>query len=209
MRVETTADDAAERLTAVDAAVERVFDDHRSDPLIKALGFVGEMGDQPQLRLISGMFVVAGLLASDSRLSRAGARMLVAHEVTTLAKDFVKKRVDRTRPRSATNNRDRKPRPGRNTAKEVTSFPSGHTAGAVAVAQAFAREYPEYRRPAWIAAGLVAAAQVPKCAHYLTDVGAGGLIGLLTEAVIDAAWPSEGTAEGIAGDAGAGPHRSP
>ncbi len=38
------------------------------------------------------------------------------------------------------------------------------------------------------AAALVAAAQVPRCAHYPTDVIAGAAIGLAAEAATNAAW---------------------
>jgi membrane-associated phospholipid phosphatase len=113
---------------------------------------------------------------------RAGTRILLAHESATMIKDFVKQRVDRTRPRSAAAPEDRKVRKGPNTAKEATSFPSGHSAGATAAAVAFAREYPEHRALAYAGAAAVSAAQVPRCAHYPTDVGAGMLIGAVAGA---------------------------
>ena len=77
------------------------------------------------------------------------------------------------------------PTAGRNTSKEETSFPSGHSAGAAAVARAFARDYPEHAAPAYAAAGALALAQIPRCAHYPTDVGAGLALGLAAEAVVD------------------------
>ncbi len=58
----------------------------------------------------------------------------------------------------------------------------------MAVARAFSREYPEHSTPAIAAAGLVAAAQVPRCAHYISDVGAGLALGIATEAASNAAW---------------------
>jgi membrane-associated phospholipid phosphatase len=110
--------------------------------------------------------------------------MLAAHTLATLAKDFVKHRVDRTRPRSVRKpGKDAKPRAGRDTAKEETSFPSGHSAGAAAVGRAFAREYPERSVPAYGGAAMLALAQIPRCAHYPTDVGAGVAIGLAAVAV--------------------------
>jgi len=80
-----------------------------------------------------------------------------------------------------------KPRKGRSRSKEETSFPSGHSAGAVAVAQAFARELPEYRGAALAGAGFIAVAQVPRGAHYPTDVAAGLAIGWLSEVAVDRA----------------------
>lgn len=184
-------DKTARSISAADSAVAEEFGEHRQSWPVELLAKASEVGDQPQLRLISGAVLVAGLVTGNSRMTRAGARMLVAHELATIAKNFVKRRVDRKRPRSATTRDEARPTPGRHTAKETTSFPSGHTAGAVAVAQAFAREFPEYRAPALAAAGLVAVAQIPRCAHYPTDVGAGALIGAAAEGVIAIVWPGE------------------
>ena len=179
---------AAETLARADAAIDRTFAPHRKDPLVRTVGLISEVSDQPQLRWISAACIAAGLLGSSKRLARAGMRMLLAHELATMTKNFMKDEVDRTRPRSAQSMRDRKPKRGRSSAKEETSFPSGHTAGAVAVARAFSREFPEYEAPALGLAALVAAAQVPRCAHYLSDVGAGALVGLSAEAASNLVW---------------------
>ena len=160
-----------------------------SDQLpVRALSRIAKLGDQPELRLISGGVIAAGLLLGRGRLFRAGVRMLLAHEAATAAKDLIKSRIDRTRPHSARSKEEAKPKPGRSTAKRLRSFPSGHSAGSVAVAQAFAREYPQHRAAALTAAGVVAVGQVPKSAHYPTDVVAGALIGAATEAAIAGVW---------------------
>ena len=117
--------------------------------------------------------------------------MLIAHQLATTAKNLLKDRVDRTRPNSAKDAKQAKVRRGDRTAKKHTSFPSGHSAGAVAVAQAFSREFPDYRTPALAAAGIVALGQIPKRAHYPTDVAAGALIGAGSEALVGALWPPE------------------
>lgn len=154
---------------------------------MRALAAASEIGDQPQLRSICGALIVAGLLL-DKRLLRAGVRMLLAHELATAVKSSIKHRVDRRRPRSAASARHGEPRPGHSSAKEESSFPSGHTAGAVAVAQALGREFPEYRTAARSAAALVGLAQIPRCAHYPTDVGAGAAIGLVSEMAVAVVW---------------------
>ena len=191
MTAKATIRKAATKVAGADAAVTEALDEHRHSPAVELISTASEIADQPQLRLIGGLVVAAGLLGRKPRLARAGVRMLLSLEVATAAKDFIKRRVDRTRPRSARTRSQAKAKPGRNTAKEVTSFPSGHTAGAVAVAQAFAREFPEHRAPALTAAGAVALAQIPRCAHYPTDVGAGALIGAAAEALVAWAWPAQ------------------
>ena len=190
MTAKATIRKAATKVASADAAVTEALDEHRHSRAVELISTASEVADQPQLRLIGGLVVAAGLVAGKPRLARAGVRMLVSLELATAAKDFIKHRVDRTRPRSARTRSQAKAKPGRNTSKEVTSFPSGHTAGAVAVAQAFAREFPEHRAPALTAAGAVALAQIPRCAHYPTDVGAGALIGAAAEALVAWAWPA-------------------
>ena len=119
---------------------------------------------------------------------RAGIRMLLAHELATAAKDVIKERIDRTRPHSARGTSEATPTPGRKTAKKHTSFPSGHSAGAVAVAQAYAREFPDHRLAALAAATTIAGGQVARRAHYPTDVAAGMLLGAAVEAAVAVLW---------------------
>ena len=179
-------------------AEERVLDvDHRTHEMckkyagsrpIQALDVVSKLGDQPELRTIAGALIAAGIFANSNRLVRAGARMVIAHEAATAAKDALKTKIDRKRPRSANGRDEKKPKKGNHTAKEMTSFPSGHSAGAIAAARAFAREYPEYGAAAIGAASLIALLQIPRCAHYPSDVAAGLGIGLAAEAAVNAAW---------------------
>jgi membrane-associated phospholipid phosphatase len=135
---------------------------------------------------LCGAVIAVGLFGGDRRLARTGWRMLAAHTLATWTKDFVKHRVDRVRPRALAKRKgaDAAPEPGESHAKELTSFPSGHSAGAAAVARAFARDYPEHRAGAYAAAAVLAAVQVPRCAHYPTDIGAGLAIGVAAEAAV-------------------------
>lgn len=183
--------EATDALQEADAALTKAALPYRHSPAVELLSWASELGDQPQMRILCGGLIGLGLVSSDRRLVRAGTRMLAAHTLATWAKNVVKRRVDRTRPRTqgkSANPEAHKIKPGRNTAKEETSFPSGHSAGAAAVARAFVREYPEAATPAYVGAGLIAVAQIPRCAHYPTDVGSGLLIGMAAEAAVDLAW---------------------
>ena len=153
-----------------------------------AVDLVGQLGDQPELRGLCAALAAAGLVRREPRLVRASIRMLAAHEAATALKKLIKGRVDRKRPRNARTVEQSRPRPGGRTDSAHSSFPSGHSAGAMAVAQAFAREFPEYRLAARSGAAAIAAAQVPRCAHYPTDVGAGILMGLFAEAGTALLW---------------------
>ena len=174
---------AAHKLTAAEADATESVAPGPGKPLGELVTAVGKLGDQPELRTLSVAVIGAGFVTANRRLVRAGIRMILAHELATLAKDIIKKRLNRTRPRSANVHSQRKLKVGERTAKEETSFPSGHSSGASAVARALSREFPEHALPALAAGGLVAAAQVPRRAHYPTDVAAGVVLGLASEAV--------------------------
>jgi len=186
---ESLGEDALQALFVFDRRARDLFSPHRRHPAMKALDWCGDIGDQPQLRAISiGLFAL-GVVRSDPRMMRAGVRMLASHELATFAKNRVKHQIDRHRPRSTAGHRHKaEPRAGRRRSKEVTSFPSGHSAGALAVACAFAAEYPEHRTAALAAAGAVGAAQVPTCAHYPSDVVAGWTIGAAADSLVGLAW---------------------
>ncbi len=171
----------ARKLTAADARVVKAVAPS-GKAQAKLVEAVGKLGDQPELRTLSAGVIAAGLLTADRRLVRAGVRMLLAHEIATLAKDLIKERIDRTRPHSAKTHSDRAVKPGRHTAKTKTSFPSGHSAGATAVARAFGREYPQLQAPALAAAAVVAGMQVPRLNHFPSDVAAGVMLGAASEA---------------------------
>lgn len=180
--------DAADALLRADRKAATASRSYRQSLPVRILDHVADLGDQPPMRILCGSVIAVGLVAGDRRLAGAGLRMLAAHTLATLVKDAVKRRVDRTRPRSAAKpGKDARPRRGDSEAKEETSFPSGHSAGAAAVARAFARSYPEHAAPAYAAAGLLALAQIPRCAHYPTDVGAGLAIGAAAEKAVDLA----------------------
>jgi undecaprenyl-diphosphatase len=181
----------ADAVQDVDAAVTAAAIPYRHTPVVEALSWASEIGDQPQTRILCGTVIGLGLLRRDRKLVRTGARMLAAHSLATWIKNQIKLRVDRTRPRSrkaAKNFNAHKIKAGDSTEKEETSFPSGHSAGAAAVARVFARDYPEHATPAYVAGALIAVAQIPRCAHYPTDVGSGLLIGLAAEEIVDRVW---------------------
>src|SRR5689334_22904942 len=176
---------AGTALIDLDDRVHRLFKPYGGSPPIRALGLLSKIGDQPELRMIAGSLIALGTLADSDRLVRAGARMMIAHEAATAIKSLVKHNIDRSRPRSAESREEKKPKKGKHRGKEKSSFPSGHSAGAIAAARAFSREFPEYGPAALGAAAFIAAAQIPRCAHYPTDVVAGLAIGFAAEAAVD------------------------
>jgi undecaprenyl-diphosphatase len=195
MNLDKLIERAVELLLELDDGARRTFEPYADSPLVAALHPLSKLGDQPQLRTLSGAMILAGVLMRDHRLTRAGSRMIIAHETATFVKETIKFEVDRTRPRSATTKQQNKPRKGNHTSKELTSFPSGHSAGSMAVARAFEREYPELGPYAVGAAAAIALLQIPRCAHYPTDVAAGLVIGVVAELASNALWQAAGVDE--------------
>lgn len=182
MPVPTTMRKAGRKLSKAEARIIRAAAPRPGSAAEKIAATIGKLGDQPELRTLSAMVIAAGLPGANHRLLRTGIRMLLAHELATLGKDLVKGRIDRTRPHSAKSRREAAVKPGRHTAKAKTSFPSGHSAGSLAVARAVGREYPALEAPALAAAAIVGGLQVPRLAHYPTDVAAGMIVGAVAEA---------------------------
>ena len=159
---------------------------HRDAPAMRAVGMLAELADQPQLIVGALGTIGAGLVTRRADLTRGGARMLAAHLVATAMKTAIKHRVDRSRPEHEMNGNGRTLRKGQSDDHELNSFPSGHTAGAVAVARALSRDVEGTALSATLAAGAVAAAQPATGSHHLSDVLAGAVIGWLAEAMVSA-----------------------
>lgn len=155
---------------------------------VAVLGKVGDLADQPPLLLLSLGTVAFGLVTRRSALVRTGARMLVAEVVATGLKTVVKRSVDRARPAKALESGNAELGSGRGGDDTAyNSFPSGHTAGAVAVAQAIAHEQSGVALPVRLAAGAAGAIQLPSGKHYFSDVAAGAAIGWIAERIAGAA----------------------
>lgn len=177
---------ARDAVVRADEAVTHRLAQARDHPLARAAGLVAEVADQPPLLALSAATIVAGRLAWRGDLLRAGTRMLAAELLATGIKTAIKKVVERARPEHALDTGDRRFRPGDSDRHEHNAFPSGHTAGAVAVALALSRELDGAALPAGLAASAVALAQPPAGKHYIADVLAGAAVGLAAEAVVNA-----------------------
>ena len=166
------------KVERADLKVAHTAAEWRDHPVVQVLGTASELADQPPLYTLCAATFALGVASGNRRMARAGLRMLAAEWLATRAKSAIKGRIDRTRPAVPVEGGRYRMEAGGSDAKPLNSFPSGHTAGAVAVAVAFGSEYPEHRPAALTAAGLAAAIQVPRCAHFPSDIGVGALIGL-------------------------------
>lgn len=152
-------------------------------PAVRRLGKLGELGDEPPLLLISATLLVGGTLARKPPLQRAAIRMALAHLIAIGFKEWGKNNVDRSRPDEQLKEGRYHMAKGHSRDADLRSFPSGHAAGALAVARAFSRDYPRYTKPVLAAAAVIGALQVPRRAHYPGDVVAGGVAGAVAERI--------------------------
>lgn len=180
---------AAKAVVKADKTLTHAAAKHRNHPAAKVAGWVSELADQPPLIALSLATVAAGAVSRRPKLARNGARMLAAHLAATLARAAVKATVDRARPAHALETGDERFEAGDGAEdKALNSFPSGHTAGAVAIARAVGREFPDAASPALAASALVALAQPPSGKHYWLDTVAGAAIGWAAERAVSLAF---------------------
>lgn len=167
-----------------DVAVAVEMTRYRDHPLAKAAGVVGEVLDQPPLFAICGAVAAWGLLTGDRQLARCGGHMLASAAAATLVKSGIKQLVARPRPNALREKGGHEvvllgPDEG-----PWNSFPSGHTAGGMAVARAVARFRPGLGPPAYAALTVLVAMRLPEGGHYPLDLAAGAVIGAAAEAAV-------------------------
>lgn len=177
---------AARKLERADRKVTHRAAAHRDAPAVKALGALSEAADQPPLIALGIGTIVLGAALRRPALLRSGVRMLASELVATKLKSLVKHSVDRTRPETSIETGKHRFAAGKSREHEETSFPSGHTAGAVAIAGAVAQDVPAAVVPAYAIAAGVAAVQMPRGKHYVLDTIAGAAIGFVAQAATSA-----------------------
>jgi membrane-associated phospholipid phosphatase len=187
-----SADDVAAEVASnpveeADVALSVQAASHRRHPAIRALGFLGDVADQPPLLMLTAGVLAFGVATGRPRARAAGSRMLLSFGIATAMKAVVKRSVSRTRPHVLLDDGVYAVRADGPDEGPWHSFPSGHTAGAVAVARALARTVPDAALPAYAAAAAVAAVQLPTAHHYASDVLAGAAIGLAADALAERA----------------------
>jgi len=127
--------------------------------------------------VVLGAFYAGGLLGRDVRARSVGEDGLVASVIAGgIVTPVLKYAVGRRRPRDTDKTFDIKPFSGN------SSFPSGHTTEAFAVASVIATHYDSgwIKGVAYGSAALVGFARIHHQAHFLSDVTAGALIGTVT-----------------------------
>lgn len=186
-------DDPAEQtegLERMDVEAAKSAARHRHHPVVKTLGAASELADQVPLGAICGAVMLGGAAAGRPDILHSGVRMMAAHVLANTVKRGIKNRLRRIRPAEMVKTREYTFEAGETEGGRDTSFPSGHTAGAVAVAAVVARDMPRLAVPASALAAVIAAVQVPRGAHYPADIAAGAALGLAAAWVVDRVLPA-------------------
>lgn len=152
---------------------------------LKAMAPLARGTDEPPLLALGLGTLALGAVLRRPAMARSGARMVASHLLATGLKTVLKAGVDRARPNTVSGTPRLEKGHGTDDS-DLNAFPSGHTAGAVAVAQSIAHEAPGAAGPARLVAGAAGAVQVARGAHYASDVAAGAAIGWLSERI--ASW---------------------
>jgi membrane-associated phospholipid phosphatase len=185
MSLERIIDDVEEADVAVSAEAAKL----RHTPIVRAVGTLSELADQPPMFALGSALLGAGLASGNRRLAECGGRVLASVALATAVKSVVKATVVRTRPSVLVEEgRYETGLMGPNEGP-WNSFPSGHTANAVAAARSVARTYPRLNGVGHAVAAGIGLIQVPRAAHHPIDVLAGALVGYAAEAAVNGAWP--------------------
>ena len=117
-----------------------------------------------------------GLLSEDNATFESGVLLGCSEVLEYSVNSLLKAAIDRERPYAALAN----VQTGHLESADPYSFPSGHTAGAFAIATMLTLRYsknPEIYIPAFVWAGMVGYGRIYLGLHYPTDVLGGALVG--------------------------------
>lgn len=158
---------------ALDAAAVAWAERIQSDMLEDLVRLANRLGGGMNPVMIVVFFLVAGVVYSDRRWVGYSIAMAAAGLTAGLAAQIVKHLVGRARPELWLGTAHWAP-------GSSTSFPSGHTVGAFALAGVlvFASRSPAMRVIAFALAAAVGLSRVLAFRHWLSDVTASAVIGL-------------------------------
>ena len=176
------------KIENADILVARKVAPVEEHPLGHLAGKLGGLGDQPPMVGLCAVTAAVGIWRNDRRLVASAVRMLAALTLATGLKTLVKRRINRSRPQLLIEEGHYEREVGDTDDHALKSFPSGHTAGMMAIAAAASRSYPERHGLAFLPAAVFSALQVPRRAHFVSDVVAGAAIGLLAGELVALAW---------------------
>jgi membrane-associated phospholipid phosphatase len=160
--------------------------DHLHNPWLAQLSDVGNaIGKGESLLLVNAVLLVAGYAFQRVSLKRAGWETLIAHLVAGGLNTLLKHLVGRGRPKFMHGDHSVfSPFSGAG----WDSFPSGHSMATFAVATVLAVRFPKVRWLVILWALVVSVSRLVRASHFLTDVAAAAVLGVLIGAIVAHPW---------------------
>jgi undecaprenyl-diphosphatase len=160
--------------------------DYLHNPWLRGLSDGGDRaGKGESLVVVSAVFLAAGYALGRPALKRAGWETLAAHVVAGVLNMFLKHLVGRGRPKFMHGDHSEFVPFG---GSGWDSFPSGHSAATFAVATVLAVRFPKIRWLMMLIALAVSLSRLFRASHFLTDIVAGAVLGVLVGAIIAHPW---------------------
>lgn len=172
-------------LTLLDEPTRRFVQNHRSSASNTAADIVRPLGEPVVYLGLTAGLLAAGAIGHQSKLLNASGRLASTVVVASAAAEGLKIAAGRHRPDdSLFDSDDFAPFSG------PTSMPSGHTT----LAFAFATELADDIHQPWATVGLYTLAtavgwsRLNDNRHWLSDVGAGAALGIVSAKIVDGRW---------------------
>jgi membrane-associated phospholipid phosphatase len=160
--------------------------DYLHNPWLRRLSDEGDrVGKGESLIVVSAVILAAGYALRRSPLKRAGWETLVAHLVAGGLNTGLKHVVGRGRPKFMHGDHSEFVPFG---GSGWDSFPSGHSMATFAVATVLAVRFPKVRWPVIFIALAVSLSRLFRASHFLTDIVAGAVLGVLVGAIVAHPW---------------------
>ena len=173
-------------LTRLVRSLNDLHIDHLHNPWLAQLSDVGDkLGKGESLLVVNAVLLAAGYAFGRASLKRAGWETLIAHLVSGGINTALKHAVGRARPKFMhSGNSEFFPFGG----SGWDSFPSGHSMATFAVAAVLAVRFPKVRWLVILWAFAVSVSRLFRASHFLTDIVAGTVLGVLIGAVVAHPW---------------------
>jgi len=155
---------------------------HCQSPLLNAaVDIINPIGSGVTLLIVCVALAVVSRRLRRPRLHDAACIAALAFASAGLIEFSLKHLVGRPRPDAALASAGLL---GPSFAPDIDSFPSGHATSVFAVATIFAAYYPRLRWPLYALAAAIAVGRVYLARHYVSDIIAGGALGVIVAACL-------------------------
>lgn len=173
-------------LTRFVRSLNDVHIEYLHSPWLRGLSDGGnELGRGESLLLVNAVLLAAGYVFQRVGVKRAGWETLIAHLVAGGTNTVLKHLVGRGRPKFMHADRSEFfPFGGMG----WDSFPSGHSMATFAVAAVLAVRFPKIRWLVTCWAVVVSVSRLFRASHFLTDIVAGAVLGVVIGAVVAHPW---------------------